>query len=128
MDDQHLTFVRRLAELTIDELDAIAASVEDSLATSADWLERRRANHRADQAVRRLGRQIEAGLAGHAAVDAVLEAFGRDPFASADARVTIVARAARDAASALVVSDVDDLAADVLLRPFAPAARPMAAA
>lgn len=117
--DRSHEFIRRLADLTIDDLDRVAGAIEVSMTSSADWLEWRRACAAADRAVRRLGRAREAGVAAHAAAEAVVGALQRQ-LPLPDARVTMVARAAREVAAALVAEDGDPEATAALLAPWAP--------
>ena len=113
----HQAFIRRRADLTIEDLDRVATAIETSMVSSADWLEWRRAVEAADRAVRRLGRVREAGVAAHAAALAVVEALEHQ-MTMPDARVTLVARSARDVAAALVAQDGDPDAVAHLLTPW----------
>lgn len=115
----HEDFIHRLAELSLDDLDRVAASIEDSMMSSAAWIEWRKAVAAADRAVRRLGRARDAGAAAHQAAAAVITALD-DQLNLPDARVTLVARAARETAAALVAEDGDPEAAAHLLAPWLP--------
>lgn len=115
----HHEFLHRLADLTLADLDEVASAIERSMTSSAAWVEWRHAIAAADRAVRRLGRAKEAGAAAHAAAATVIAAL-ESQLALPDARVTMVARAARDVAAALVADDGDPDAAAALLEPWSP--------
>ncbi|HLG00136.1 MAG TPA: hypothetical protein VI916_06670 [Acidimicrobiia bacterium] len=115
--DRQQEFIHRLAQITLADLDEIAAAIECSMVSSADWLEWRRALAVADDAVRRLGRSREAGVAAHEAAATVLTTLDAQ-MTLPDARVTMVARAARQAAAALVAVEAEPRATATILRPW----------
>lgn len=120
-------FIARLGEMGPDELRSVACALRDEVATVEGELSWWRATTSVAAALRASRRSREAARLAHAAVVAVQAAGTRCGLCDAESQtVTAVARAAADAARALV-ADRHAVAASPLVAPFEPVLTPVAA-
>lgn len=103
-----LAFVEALQRLSGAELRDLAFDLEHAVDCVADELALSKALVDLDRAARRVHRELEAGLAAHVTVEAVLTAARSAGIALPDADVTRVARCASHIARALVASETDE--------------------
>lgn len=121
------TFVDRLGRLDGDGIEALAGSLRAAVASAEGEIQWWRATVSLDAALRRHHRTRDAGLAAHDAAAAVVAAAHDAGFDEDDwADVNVVARAAAEAARALVAAD-DGAADSPLLAPWGELLAPVAA-
>ncbi len=100
-----VTFVSALQRLTAAELRDLAFDLDHAVDCAADELALYKALADLDRAARRVHRVIQAGLAAHVSVEAVLTAARAAGIDLPDSGVTRVARSASHVARALVASE-----------------------
>jgi signal transduction protein with GAF and PtsI domain len=100
-----VTFVSALQRLTAAELRDLAFDLDHAVDCAADELALYKALADLDRAARRVHRVIQAGLAAHVSVEAVLTAARAAGIDLPDSAVTRVARSASHVARALVASE-----------------------
>lgn len=100
-----MTFVGALQRLTATELRDLAFDLDHAVDCAAEELALWKALADLDRAARRVHRVIQAGLAAHLSVEAVLNAARAAGIELPDSGITRVARGASRVARALVVGE-----------------------